>query len=573
MVGGSEGREKEMGQRWWSLRESRTLVDVELAGAALPPHLPGESAHSALLAAHSPFFRRALAPPIARLQLPAIPHDALRPLLRFLYTRALPKDAEPRLLLSLLLAADFLLLPELARRCLDAIRARLSASCWRSFLEAGETLPSLGRLLEDFLLRQFASVAGQREWSEVSLERAVWVLGSRELDVVSELEVAEGAVSWLRAESGRTALAGKLLLGQVRRGLLGVGEVSRFRELATSVGVEEWVDSGSEVSEKWEMSEPRLPGRLMLAVGGWSVSHATGVVESFDPRGKSWCETRQGGWETEARAYHGLAQLGSELVMAGGMDGRRQLQSVRALNLESGEWRELAPMHRRRCYVSMAEMEGRLWALGGYNGSSRHRSAEVYRREENQWEYLPPMRWVRSDATATTMGEEVWVCGGFDGLGVLRSCEWLDAGSGRWVEGPELDCPRSGLSSTRAEGSLFVVGGFDGSERLRSGVRLDPREGRWSPLPPMPTQRSNLALCLLEGSLVALGGYDATTTVSVVQALDLRNLLWRSLPNMRVPRSALKAIVLPYGPLQILHGPQWLHPGRFPPTLSHSAPS
>lgn len=66
-------------------------------------------------------------------------------------------------------------------------------------------------------------------------------------------------------------------------------------------------------------------------------------------------------------------------------------------------WKEIAPMHVRRCYVSTAVLRNKIYAMGGYDGHHRQNTSEKYDHMTNQWSLIAPMNMQRSDASACTL--------------------------------------------------------------------------------------------------------------------------------------------------------------------------
>jgi kelch-like protein 10 len=108
---------------------------------------------------------------------------------------------------------------------------------------------------------------------------------------------------------------------------------------------------------------PRLPHEVIFAIGGWSEGAAQSIIESYDTRADRWIrvhpEDPQG-----PRAYHGTAVLGKKIYCIGGFNGVDYFNTCTRFDAEKKTWKEIAPMHTRRCYVSVAALDGFIYALG-----------------------------------------------------------------------------------------------------------------------------------------------------------------------------------------------------------------
>ena len=74
-------------------------------------------------------------------------------------------------------------------------------------------------------------------------------------------------------------------------------------------------------------------------------------------------------------------------------------------------WKEIAPMHSRRCYVSVTELSGKIYACGGHNSTDRLRSVERYDPETNQWTMLASMHFQRSDGDSCALNGKLYIVG------------------------------------------------------------------------------------------------------------------------------------------------------------------
>lgn len=84
--------------------------------------------------------------------------------------------------------------------------------------------------------------------------------------------------------------------------------------------------------------------------------------------------------------------------------------SCRCFDAVNKTWKEIAPMHARRCYVSTAVLEEQIYAMGGYDGHHRQNTAEKYDFKTNQWSLIAPMNMQRSDASACTLNGKFLLC-------------------------------------------------------------------------------------------------------------------------------------------------------------------
>lgn len=219
-----------------------------------------------------------------------------------------------------------------------------------------------------------------------------------------------------------------------------------------------------------DLALPRLPHDVIFAIGGWSSGLPQTYIETYDTRADRWIRVLE---EDPAgpRSYHGTAVIGERIYCIGGFDGMEYFNTCRMFSAVSKQWREIAPMHYRRCYVSVAALGGLIYACGGYDGQNRQSSAERYDPATNQWTMIPSMNAQRSDAHACVLGDRVYVTGGFNGQECMNTVEFYEPTANVWTTVPSMLTRRSGVACIGLRGQLYVIGGFNGLARMNTCER------------------------------------------------------------------------------------------------------
>lgn len=205
------------------------------------------------------------------------------------------------------------------------------------------------------------------------------------------------------------------------------------------------------------LAVPRIPHEIIFAIGGWSEGAPQAIVESYDTRADRWIRVRE---EDPAgpRSYHGTAVLGTNLFCVGGFNGTDYFNTCSRFDTSKKTWREVAPMHCRRCYVAVAELDGYIYALGGYDGQSRQSSGERYDPKKNQWTMMAQMNYQRSDADACALNGKIYITGGFNGQECLNTAEYYTPETNKWTLLPNMLHRRSGVSCVAHQGLIYVIG-------------------------------------------------------------------------------------------------------------------
>nr|CAH7722297.1 unnamed protein product [Callosobruchus chinensis] len=297
-----------------------------------------------------------------------------------------------------------------------------------------------------------------------------------------------------------------------------------------------------------EIARPRVPHEILFAIGGWSGGSPTNFIETYDTRADRWVKVEEVD-PTGPRAYHGTAVVGLKIYVIGGFDGMDYFNSCRCLDAVAKSWKEIAPMHARRCYVSTTVLNEIIYAMGGYDGHHRQNTAEKYDHKTNQWSLIAPMNMQRSDASACTLNGKIYITGGFNGQECMHSAEVYDPEINQWSLISPMRSRRSGVSCIAYHGQVYVIGGFNGISRMCSGERFNPQTNTWTPITDMYNPRSNFAIEVIDDMIFAIGGFNdvdiiGVTTIYHVECYDEKTNEWYEATDMNIYRSALSACVI-----------------------------
>ncbi|XP_073434349.1 kelch-like protein 10 [Dendrobates tinctorius] len=291
------------------------------------------------------------------------------------------------------------------------------------------------------------------------------------------------------------------------------------------------------------MSIPRLPYAILLAIGGWSVDGPTNAMESYDARADKWisltCE------EESPRARHGTAYLKGYVYLIGGFDSVDHLNNVNRFDPVKKTWKQVAPMHSKRCDVSVTILDENIYAMGGFDGHFHLKTAERYEPETNQWTLIAPMNEQRSDARATTLNDKIYICGGYNENECLFTAEMYNPDTMQWSTISPMRSRRRGVGVAAYGEKVYVVGGFDGTRCLRSAEAYNPVDNTWGVVPSMKKPRSNFDVEVMDDHLFVIGGCDGLTTIFNVEYYDETANEWFDVHRMNICRDALSCCVVP----------------------------
>ncbi|XP_056624268.1 kelch-like protein 10 isoform X2 [Triplophysa dalaica] len=463
---------------------------------------------------------------------------------------------------ELLVAADRFLILKLVDACCDYLESQLSPENCICIFTSVKSFHSCSKLCSKarfFILNHFEEVLRiSEEFLELSADDFVEFIGRDELNVKQEEMVFEAILRWVdRAPEERKTYT-PVLLTKVRMGLMALDyftkKVKNNRMLmenqscasvifnAAKVLFGNRTLGASDLVLMKELTRPRLPPAILLAIGGWSNTGPTSRIESYNVRAHRWVDVTQ--VDDEARAYHGTVALDGFVYYIGGFDSLNYFRSVRKFNPITQTWHEVAPMHEGRCYVSVALLDGQIYAIGGHDGINRLNTAERYDPQTNKWTRIATMNQFRSDASATTLHGKVYICGGFSGNECLFTAESYDPQMNQWTVIAPMMNPRSGVSVIAYGDLVYAVGGFNGENRLQSVEAYNPRTDRWHDVEPMIYQRSNSGIEVLDDRMFVVGGFNGSNTCNNVECYDHKTSLWSKMSDMSIHRSGLSLCVL-----------------------------
>ena len=235
--------------------------------------------------------------------------------------------------------------------------------------------------------------------------------------------------------------------------------------------------------------------------------------------------------------YFSLAVIDSLLTSIGGRSdpsGGPRTNSLFSLTGEGRErqWSEVfPPMPTTRNTHESVTTEQILVVAGGYDGSKRIDTVEVMNIPNKQWSTAIHMPHPFVQISATIFGDQLYLGGGYgeghkpsksvltcslpdllrpQSLGAKLSILSLSNKPGVWRHIKDLPVTRSTL--TKLGGHLVAIGGKDDSNNPIADVRCyDPQTDSWHVITKMKTKRSlPLVAVIPEDRLIIVGGGDAS---------------------------------------------------------------
>ncbi|XP_078741371.1 actin-binding protein IPP [Lampetra fluviatilis] len=247
----------------------------------------------------------------------------------------------------------------------------------------------------------------------------------------------------------------------------------------------------------------------------------------------------------KARKY--LYVIGGYTRQQGGRWGdSRALSCVERMDTISLYWTLEPSLHQARSGHCVVTLDGFIYAIGGESESMIFAFVERFDPVCRQWAPVASMLSPRCSFGACVCNGAIYVMGGWVGADIGSSVERYDAAENRWVALDSMEPPRHSFGCCHMDGLIYVAGGLGvGSSELSSTASFDPRRQRWTWLPALQRARSHVALCALGGRIYALGGWDdALGALDSVEVYSPDEECWQEAPPMPCARAGCAAVAV-----------------------------
>ncbi len=261
----------------------------------------------------------------------------------------------------------------------------------------------------------------------------------------------------------------------------------------------------------------------VYASGGWSgETTQLATVEVRDPTSGRW---RVSPRLTVARSQHGMVAADGRLWVVGGWSATAGLvPAVEAWRPGTPAWTTVTHLPTPRREPAVAVLGRSIVVAGGFNGindgdmEGYSDRVEAYDLDSAQWRTLAPLPTPRRGLTMVAVGDMLYALDGFVGDGgYLNRVERYDPRSDRWTTLDWSITPRTWAASVVADGVILVIGGYNRDGALGLVERIDPATGAVCTPPPLRLPRAWLAAVPVPGGVLTLGGEEATRIGGAVE--------------------------------------------------------
>ena len=270
--------------------------------------------------------------------------------------------------------------------------------------------------------------------------------------------------------------------------------------------------------------------------------------------------TQQTSHEVQAEQMKkGIAEGGGmekekKVIVAGGFDGKRALNSVEMFSLATGTWTQLQPMRERRWGASLVVWNNELFVIGGCKSFVEKLSLnDVQAKQAVPWEHvrvkLPG--WLSRHRSVVYNGR-LLIIGGLDG----NKCTCIDSISEISLVPPYTSKVLATMPQSRCHhgvaifgDKILIVGGSESpfsSSGFRSVVMYDITKNECQELAPLPYPVYDMATVKWgDDNVMIMGGAGSDREpLNKVLMYNIKTQKSHELPNMKYRREGCVAAVV-----------------------------
>ncbi|HET8549409.1 MAG TPA: kelch repeat-containing protein, partial [Bryobacteraceae bacterium] len=247
--------------------------------------------------------------------------------------------------------------------------------------------------------------------------------------------------------------------------------------------------------EATEVSGAAIDGRVYV-VCGLTRQGSTNRLFRYDPRVDSWTELAPlpiaGGADhcNVAAAGGKLYVLGAIRIGSSFIDG-----ATWEYDPAQDRWRSVGRMNTPRGASGVAVIGVNIYVAGGLAARGSVADFEVFDTGSQRWTRLPDMPTARDHLTAQAVNGRFYAIAGRAGREFTANEEYDPAITG-WRARAAIPTARGGLGSAVVDNRILVFGGEGSSGTpegtFRQNEEYDPATDTWRALAPMPTPRHGL---------------------------------------------------------------------------------
>ncbi|XP_028406410.1 kelch-like protein 5 [Dendronephthya gigantea] len=515
--------------------------------------------HRVVLAANSAYFYTMftgdlLESTARKVVLKEVDFAALKLLVDYCYTSVI--DFNTSNVESLLKTAHLLQFSNIVKGCCAYMSSQLHpTNCLgiSSFAEL-HGCTSLRDSALTFATKHFCQVAKTDEFKLATLDQICQLLSSDTLNVPSEKDAFDIAMSWIKHDTENRRNFLSQMLAHIRLELLPPKVLVDCIEQDELIAVDSFclqavsqAKNSHLLPERKEQSGKkkhriRSSEENLYIIGGEIHNYVFNTLECYDFKSDVWSshaclnKPRDG---LGATTYSGL------IFAAGGCDGEVALNTMECYNPSQDSWNFVKPMSLNRHAFSLVEMGGWLYSVGGSDFfRTEYDNVERYDPVRDSWCDVMPMITKREGLQAVSIDGLLFAIGGDNGISILNTVEQYDPRIGYWTVCESMTYRRRYFAAAALRNQIVVLGGSDCDEDHNSVETYDMRMNRWLALPPLLVRRESPVAAVVEDRLFAIGGAFMNVETDSIDAYSVVDNKWEAFTPLPRAMEGMASAVL-----------------------------
>ncbi|XP_032230097.2 kelch-like protein 12 [Nematostella vectensis] len=528
-------------------RQSKILCDVVLL-------VENEefSAHKGILAANSHYFMAMFTTDMIekeqeRVILKKLKPSVVKEILDFLYTGRIEIDNKN--VRDLLEASSFLIISSVNDKCWQFLEEYLNVETCLIVLSIADEFYNLDLYKKalKFLCREFLSVAKTREFLELSTAEIKELLSSDDIYLDDEIQLLEILIKWVNFDRSNRRKYIPELMKLVRFHFIkpGILDSQLFKDLATDLEIVSQTEQLSSLTSGGEAPRKSYSNiEVIIIAGGVDETRILDTVCCYIPSANKWCELAS---MNTPRWRSQMVLLNNSVLAIGGLKEvsttNPEIPFLETYQPRKDSWQAIQTLDLPFPVESDSYQTGRLGDEVIFVGDNLQTSRVFGMRDIQgavKFTTLAPTLIGRIGQCVVTSSEYLYVIGGsslpvssltpFGEDAVQRYNRDRDV----WVSAAPMNQPRFGASAASIDNKVYVIGGCHGRITHQSGEVYDPSTERWTFIAPMATARVHCATAVHDGKLWVFGGLSEPrgSAVRDVECYDPDTNNWTSVAPM-----------------------------------------
>ena len=426
--------------------------------------------------------------------------------------------------MELLEAADYLQMEEAKGFCFEFLESTIKPDNWLDILKAVATYR--GDKIKDqvyhYISTHFDDITQTDDFKALSCDELKDCITNLDRNKMIETSVYQGIMIWIKHDID----ARKAKLLDVLQLLL----VDKLPyEFLSDILNDDLIENNFDCHKflfKTHLKnlQTEKQGSKLISIGGANTPST--ITEAYDLHGN-----KTSGYPDFPVnvSGHALLKMGGYIYSIGGKENKAETSEIMKnvwvcpVKDQCKNWIKVAPMNDERWLMGATVHNDNLVVAGGGDGSRRLDSTEFYEVPLNKWKTISSMKQSRSGNALVSCKGCLYTVGGWDGENYLSSVERLGDLNSKWVESPPMQIPRRWLAAVSCNNVIYAIGGQCGMERsstTKSVEKFDPDDGKWVLVKEMNVERCAHAACVVDGKIYVVGGFIGKKFVKSVECYD-----------------------------------------------------